>query len=175
MPSSSLVCSRLARLAYLMTFHRLVAGIAARMPNMSNGPARAAAQPAAARRATSAASMTHRPMTNAPTHLASRKRNRYCPTVICIVQRIRAGTLWIVRVSGPRPYVAAQYARLTPYKSASTASSESANAPSLASAVCRRPPGRLRTNDNKPLSRSCRTSSSASTSMDARRIRSVKA
>ena len=62
----------------------------------------------AARRATSAASMTHSPMTNAPAHLASKKRNRYCPTVICIVQRIRAGTLWIVRVSGPRPNVAAQ-------------------------------------------------------------------
>ena len=52
--------------------------------------------------------MTHSPMTNAPAHLASKKRNRYCPTVICIVQRIRAGTLWIVRVSGPRPNVAAQ-------------------------------------------------------------------
>ena len=32
----------------------------------------------------------------------------HSPTVICIVQRIRAGTLWIVRVSGPRPNVAAQ-------------------------------------------------------------------
>ena len=95
-------------MAYLITFSRLVAGIAARMPNITSGPARAAAHPAAARRATSAASMTHSPMTNAPAHLASKKRNRYCPTVICIVQRIRAGTLWIVRVSGPRPNVAAQ-------------------------------------------------------------------
>lgn len=69
---------------------------------------RAAAHPAAARRATNAASMTQSPMTNAPTHLASRKRNRYCPTVICIVQRMRAGTLWIVRVIGPKPNVAAQ-------------------------------------------------------------------
>ena len=47
----------------------------------------------AARRAVSAASMTQRPITNAPTHLASKNRSRYRPTVICIVQRIRAGTL----------------------------------------------------------------------------------
>lgn len=32
----------------------------------------------------------------------------HSPTVICIVQRIRAGTLWIVRDNGPRPKVAAQ-------------------------------------------------------------------
>ena len=91
-----------------MTFNRLVAGMAARMPNIASGPTRAAAHPAAARRADSAASMTHRPMTKDPAHLASKKRSRYSPTVICIVQRMRAGTLWIVRVSGPRPNVAAQ-------------------------------------------------------------------
>ena len=64
---------------------------------------------------------------------------------------------------------------MTPYKSASTASRLSANAPSFASAVCSRPPGRERTKDKSPLSRSCRTSSSANTSIEASRIRSVKA
>ena len=157
-----------------MTFSLLVAGIAARMPNIMSGPIRAAAHPAAARRATNAASMTQSPMTKAPAHLASKKRSRYSPTVICIVQRIRAGTLWIVRVSGPRPNDAAQYTRFTPYKSASTASSDRANAPNFASAVCNRPAGRLRTSDSRPLSRSCRTSSSASTSIDASKIKSVK-
>ena len=76
-----------------MAFSRLVAGIVARMPNITSGPTRAAAHPAVARRATNAASMTQSPMTKAPAHLASRKRNRYCPTVICMVQRIKAGTL----------------------------------------------------------------------------------
>ena len=33
------------------------------------------------------------PITNAPAHFASKNRSRYCPTVICIVQRINAGTL----------------------------------------------------------------------------------
>ena len=37
--------------------------------------------------------ITHRPITKAAAHLASKKRPRYCPTVICMVQRISAGTL----------------------------------------------------------------------------------
>ena len=78
------------------------------MPYMASGTASAAAQPAAARRAASAASMTHSPMTKAPAHLASKNRNRYCPTVICMVQRIKAGTLWMVRPSGPKPKDAPQ-------------------------------------------------------------------
>ena len=85
-----------------------MAGIAARTPYIANGSANAPIQPAAARRAVSAANMTQRPITNAPTHLANKNRSRYRPTVICIVQRIRAGTLWIVRVSGPRPKLAPQ-------------------------------------------------------------------
>ena len=71
----------------------LVAGIAARIPYIAKGSANAPIQPAAARLAIRAASMTHSPITNAPAHLASKKRKRYCPTVICMVQRIRAGTL----------------------------------------------------------------------------------
>ena len=67
--------------------------MAARTPYMANGKASARTQPAAVRRAVNAASMTQRPITNAPAHLASRKRTRYRPTEIRIVQRIRAGTL----------------------------------------------------------------------------------
>ena len=77
----------------MITFKWLVAGIAARTPYIANGSANAPIQPAAARRAVSAANMTQRPITNAPAHLASKNRSRYRPTVICIVQRIRAGTL----------------------------------------------------------------------------------
>ena len=63
------------------------------MPYIDKGSAKAASQPAEARRAASAASMTHSPSTNAPSHFASKKRSRYCLTVICIVQRIKNGRL----------------------------------------------------------------------------------
>ena len=98
----------LARFAYLITFSRLVAGMACRMSHWAAGSASAAHQPAKARRAHSAASITHRPITKAPAHLASRNSTRYCPTVICMVQRISAGTLWMLRLSGPRPKVRPQ-------------------------------------------------------------------
>ena len=66
------------------------------------------------------------------------------------------------------------FVNLQKYGNTSTASNDRANEPSFASAVCRRPAGRLRTSESSPLSRSCRTSSSASTSIDASKIKSVK-
>ena len=80
-------------MAYFMTFKWLVAGIAVRIPYIAKGRAKAPTHPAAARLAIRAASITHSPITNAPAHLASKNRKRYWPTVICIVQRINAGTL----------------------------------------------------------------------------------
>ena len=64
---------------------------------------------------------------------------------------------------------------MTPYSTVRTTNKLAANAASLARAVFNRPPGRLRTRLSSPLSRSCRTRISASKSIDASKIRSVKA
>ena len=49
-------------------------------------------------------SITQAPQMNAAAHFVRKKQPKYWPTVNFQVLRIRLGTLWMVRDSGPKPY-----------------------------------------------------------------------